>query len=144
MNYDSDEDRYDSSVYSDDESILNQNDDDSYMDEEEIPEEPEEFFPPMKEESKPVVIRPKIDTKIPDINPWSKKPNETENNEPEPLMSFMDIMKQQEVEKKLELENKKKEDTKKTKSILLNRKSNNQNNKMTGFRKRTFQYKTSS
>ena len=45
MNYDSDEDRYDSSVYSDDESILNQKDDDSYMDEEEMPEE---FFPMMK------------------------------------------------------------------------------------------------
>ena len=142
MNYDSDEDRYDSSVYSDDESILNQKDDDSYMDEEEMPEE---FLPMMKPDSKPEEIRPHIDTKIPDINPWTKKPNQVQYLQQEkPVMSMMDIIKQQEVEKQVELEKKKKEDSKKTKSILLNRKSNNQNNKITGFRKRTFQYKASS
>lgn len=150
MNTDSDEDdRYDSSVYSDDESFLNQKDDDFYFDEEEE-EVQEEFSSMIKKEPQKLVIERKIDVKVPEINPWTKKPNETKEAQAEPVMSFLDIIKQQEVEKqeelekKVELEKRKKEDSKKPKSILLNRKSNNQNNKMTGFRKRTFQFKTSS
>jgi hypothetical protein len=155
MNNSDHEDTYDSSVYSDDddESFTKYNEEEE--EEYEYEDSHDEFFyNPKKENDIPVEFVPQVtvvDTKIPEINPWTRKKN-NEDEYQEPVFSMSDIIKQEEYEKKqkaLEMEkNKKTKQNKPTSSILLNRKDKNNrevnNNKISGFKKRTFNYKATS
>lgn len=151
MNNSDHEDTYDSSVYSDDddESFTKYNEEEEEYEYEDSHDE--FFYNPKKENDIPVEFVtqvPVVDTKIPEINPWTKKKN-NEDEYQEPVFSINDIIKQQEYEKKqkaLEVEkNKNTKQKKPTSSILLNRKDKGvNNNKISGFKKRTFNYKPTS
>ena len=140
----SDSDRYDSSVYSDDDDYsINTYDEENEQQEYDEFLEQEKIMNIKVEENK-IEHFPKVDTKIPEINPWTKKKQglDTETK----ITSLEDIIKQQTIEeenlriKELEDRRRKELEKKKPNSILLNRKKKTDNNKIMGFKKRTFNY----
>ena len=154
--YESDHDRYDSSVYSDNEEeedrfLENENEDCEYQ-----PED-EEYDPyyyetvgkqttKTPEENVAIPAFPKINVSIPDKNPWDKN----SHLQPTESLSFAEIMKRQVEEEKLEKQlSKKKESQRKleevqSKFMLLNHKNSttkSSNTKIKGvFKRRTFNY----
>ena len=154
--YESDHDRYDSSVYSDNEEeedrfLENENEDSEYQ-----PED-EEYDPyyyetvgkqttKTPEENVAIPAFPKINVSIPDKNPWDKN----SHLQPTESLSFAEIMKRQVEEEKLEKQlSKKKESQRKleevqSKFMLLNHKNSttkSSNTKIKGvFKRRTFNY----
>lgn len=155
--YESDHDRYDSSVYSDNEEeedrfLENENEDSEYQ-----PED-EEYDPyyyetvgkqttKTPEQNVAIPAFPKINVSIPDKNPWDKNSHLQPTTE---SLSFAEIMKRQVEEEKLEKQlSKKKESQRKleevqSKFMLLNHKNyttKSSNTKIKGvFKRRTFNY----
>ena len=154
--YESDHDRYDSSVYSDNEEeedrfLENENEDSEYQ-----PED-EEYDPyyyetvgkqttKTPEENVAIPAFPKINVSIPDKNPWDKN----SHLQPTESLSFAEIMKRQVEEEKLEThlskmkESQRKLEEVQSKFMLLNHKNSttkSSNTKIKGvFKRRTFNY----